>query len=332
MTTALSYAVLAPNPHNRQPWLVDLRSETEGVLYCEAERRLPVTDPFDRQITIGLGCFLELLSIAAAENGYVAKITGFPDGMPEPKLDKRPVAHIKLEKGAVKRDPLFAQILHRRSNKDLYDAARQIEASSLTKIMAVTGDKVHAQAISDNAGIKKLRDLTWKAFELEMRTPAALQESIDLMRIGKTEIEANPDGIDLGGLKLEVLSLTGILSREAMADPASAAFDQEIQMYRPVIVSSMGFVVISTDNNTRQDQLVAGAAYVWANLAATANGVSMQPLSQILREYEEMVDLYVAGHAFLQPNGGRVQMLARIGYGDKITPSPKWSASTRIMS
>ena len=30
MRRALSYAILAPNPHNRQPWLVDLKSDTEG--------------------------------------------------------------------------------------------------------------------------------------------------------------------------------------------------------------------------------------------------------------------------------------------------------------
>ncbi len=35
---------------------------------CAAEllRRLPQTDPYDRQITIGFGAFLELAAIAAA--------------------------------------------------------------------------------------------------------------------------------------------------------------------------------------------------------------------------------------------------------------------------
>ena len=87
LVRALSYAVLAPNPHNRQPWLVDLKGPEDGVLYCEADRRLPVTDPEDRQITIGLGCFLELLRIAAAEQGYRADIAPFPDGEPSPRLD-----------------------------------------------------------------------------------------------------------------------------------------------------------------------------------------------------------------------------------------------------
>jgi len=49
---ALSWALLAPNPHNRQPWLVRLDGDDALTLYVDLERRLPVTDPHDRQITI----------------------------------------------------------------------------------------------------------------------------------------------------------------------------------------------------------------------------------------------------------------------------------------
>ncbi len=43
---ALAYAILAPNPHNRQPWLADLSEPDQITLTCDAERRLPATDPF----------------------------------------------------------------------------------------------------------------------------------------------------------------------------------------------------------------------------------------------------------------------------------------------
>lgn len=65
---ALAWAVLAPNPHNRQPWLVKLPDSRpdEVWLHCDLDRRLPVTDPLDRQILIGFGCFAELFRLAAA--------------------------------------------------------------------------------------------------------------------------------------------------------------------------------------------------------------------------------------------------------------------------
>ena len=89
---ALSYAILAPNPHNRQPWLVDLSQSDQVRLYVDTTRLLPATDPFSRQITIGLGCFLELLQMAAAEDGYRVDVAPFPEGVDPRVLDGRPVA------------------------------------------------------------------------------------------------------------------------------------------------------------------------------------------------------------------------------------------------
>ena len=33
---AIAYALLAPNPHNRQPWMVDLREPDVATFYCAA--------------------------------------------------------------------------------------------------------------------------------------------------------------------------------------------------------------------------------------------------------------------------------------------------------
>ena len=71
---ALAHALLAPNPHNRQPWLVDLSQESQVTIHRDTTRDLPMTDPLNRQIFIGMGCFLETLRIAALSN-YVSIIT-----------------------------------------------------------------------------------------------------------------------------------------------------------------------------------------------------------------------------------------------------------------
>jgi len=51
----LAHALLAPNPHNLQPWIADLREAGRIHLNCDSERLLPETDPFGRQILIGCG-------------------------------------------------------------------------------------------------------------------------------------------------------------------------------------------------------------------------------------------------------------------------------------
>ena len=44
----LAHALLAPNPHNRQPWIADPCSERDIVLICDGQRLLPETDPHGR--------------------------------------------------------------------------------------------------------------------------------------------------------------------------------------------------------------------------------------------------------------------------------------------
>ena len=59
---------------------------------------------------------------------------------------------------------------------------------------------------------------------VEIETPRTYRESVDLFRIGKTEVEANPDGIDFSGPMFELLNATGQFTREAALDFESAAF------------------------------------------------------------------------------------------------------------
>jgi len=128
--SVLSYALLAPNPHNMQPWLADLGTAGEIALRLDTQRLLPVTDPNGRQILMGAGAFLELLAMAAAERGHRAEVVLFPEGEPGQRLDGKAFAKVRLVADAgVARDPLFAQVLARRTDRRAYDPARALAAA-----------------------------------------------------------------------------------------------------------------------------------------------------------------------------------------------------------
>ncbi len=332
MRRALSYAILAPNPHNRQPWIVDLKSGAEAVLTCDLNRLLPATDPFSRQIVIGLGCFLELFSIAAADQGYRADIRYFPDGEPGEKLDERPIAHLSLTKQeGLAKDRLFAQTLNRHTNREKYDMSRAVGDDALQRLRNVATDKVRIDGVGSGKLLDALRALTKDAIVTEIRTPEAYQESVDLMRIGRAEIEANPDGISLGGAFLETLGLVGILTRESVADPKSRSFQIGIDMVEEGAMTSMGFVWINTIGNDRTAQVEAGRAYMRIALQATADDLAMQPMSQALQEYSAMAPYYETIHDRLTDQSGeRVQMLARLGYAEDVGPAPRWPLEARV--
>lgn len=179
--------------------------------------------------------------------------------------------------------------------------------------------------------IAALRDLSWRAHVAEAETPRAYKESVELMRIGKAEIEANPDGIDLGGPFLEALRIAGLLSRQELADVTSDAYEQGMDMYRAILKATPAFVWLTTGANSRREQLAAGVSWVRLNLATTAMGLALHPVSQSLQEYPEMATLLKAVHIKVGAGPGeRVQMLGRLGYGPETGPSPRWPLENRI--
>jgi hypothetical protein len=327
---ALSYAILAPNPHNRQPWLVRLDGRMGITLYCQLDRRLPETDPYDRQIMIGLGCFGELLRIAAAEDGFDARIEWFPAGMPDGKrLNDLPIAQIEFIKGSTP-DPLFKQVLNRRSTKEPFDTSRQVDDATLADLK---GNDPNIQTTKDTQLVAKLRGLTMDAFMVEIETARTYKESIDLMRIGNKAVAANPDGIDLGGGLFSIMKNLGFITPEKLADPNSQAYKQGIPPFRDIMYSSMAYSWITSSGNTRMDQVKVGIKYLISNLKAAELGLSMHPISQALQEYPEMEALYQELHELITiKSPGRIQMLARLGYGPQVVFSPRWPLKTRMKS
>jgi hypothetical protein len=312
---------------------VQLEGDDALTLYVDLERRLPATDPFDRQITIGCGALLELLRLAAAEEGYDAQITAFPEGMPEvsSRLDARPVARVTFVSGAASPDPLFAHVLARHTNREVYEA-RDVEPAKLAALVSA-GTAYGLQAVScgNDQTAERLRDITWRGHEMESLTDYTMQESIDLMRIGPAEVARHRDGISLEGPFIGLGKLVGAVSREALADPKSDAFKQGLDMYRPLAASARAFVWLVNDGAIRDGQIAAGRAYMRLTLEAAAEGLAIHPWSQTLQEYPEMAALYREVHDLIGA-GGRVQMLARAGYAKPVVPAPRRGLDAHLMS
>ncbi|MEL7090799.1 MAG: twin-arginine translocation pathway signal protein [Pseudomonadota bacterium] len=326
---ALSHAILAPNPHNRQPWIVELNGADALTLYFDTDKQLPHTDPFDRQLTIGLGCFLELMRMSALAAGFRTDITLFPEGEDAAGLDTRPIAHVTFVPATPVTDPLFAHVLARRSTKEPYDTTRPVPQTALDRIIS-TARHTQLGGSVDPDSIAHWRALTTDALMIEIETPHTYRESVDLMRIGKAEVNANPDGIDLNGAMLDALALTGVLTREALLDTTSTGYLEGVKAVTANTTTAMGHLWMVTPDNSRRSQIAAGADWLRTNLACTAEGLGFQPLSQALQEYPEMAALYAQTHADLAPDGGTVQMLARIGYGPTVPVSPRWPITAKM--
>ena len=314
--SALSFALLAPNPHNRQPWLAELSGSDTVILHRDKTLNLPHTDPFDRQLTIGMGCFLELMVIAAAETGHAVDLTLFPDG------ETGPVARAVFRPGAAP-DPLFSHVMDRRSCKEPFadQPVSQDQADALAAF---------AEIHTDATTVADLKALTWEAWQIEAETPRTWKESVDLLRIGKAEINANPDGIDLSGPMFDTLGPLGIINRADLMSTDSTGFRQTVASYKDMLDATPAYAVLRSDGNTREDQIIAGRRWLRLNLATTALGLALHPVSQALQEYPEMAGPYARAHALLAEPGQTVQMLGRLGHGPMTPVTPRWPLEAKL--
>lgn len=323
----LSHALLAPNPHNRQPWRVSLPGDDEIVVSLDPDRLLPHTDPFGRQILVGTGAFLELLSMAAAERGYRAQTEFFPEGafagdLKTSAFDNRPVARIRLlADEAIAPDPLFSQVFGRHTERGAYDLNNALPAQTEAALQATTSNKTVTIGIAQRAGqsaslASSVFDLAKQAWAIELKTPRTMMESVELLRVGAGEIAKYRDGISITDPMLVMLNKVGLFDRSAPPDPEGSIVAGQIDEFNQHIESTPGIFWLKTADNSRQSQLVAGQAYVRAQLAATSLDLVMQPISQGLQEYPEVATLYAQLQQSLQANptaGPTVQMLCRIG-------------------
>ena len=181
---ALGYAILAPNSHNRQPWLVDLSQRDAIVLYVDRQRMLPETDPWYRQIVVSQGTFIESLVIALKERGIAPTVALFPEGEFEPRqVDSRPVARISWTVGAAAppRDPLFAQLLLRHTAKVAYDTTREVKPATLQMLRDAVADLAADAPVRFGSTIEpalrdELRKLCWESAKAELLTPRTVME------------------------------------------------------------------------------------------------------------------------------------------------------------
>lgn len=330
----LAHAILAPHSHNLQSWIVDLATPDTLVLYLDPTRLLPETDPYARQMMMSQGTFLALLEMAAKQRGLLADITLFPEGAFDPlTVDGRPTARITLSPSAtVQPDPLFQHVFRRHTNREAY-VARYPTAEALQAI----GDSQAGYPVrwgftaETDPGLDQHRAIAKTAWQIELETPRTLLESYQVLRIGPREIVEHRDGISLNSPMVRALTALGLFDRTQASRPGDSAIAGQIRDFNQKIDATPAFFWMISPDNQRATQVAAGMAYVRAQLAATAHGLSMHPLQQALQEYPEQAQPHSAIRLLTGASETEtVQMWARLGYGPQVGPSPRRGVAAHL--
>ncbi|MFM9928298.1 twin-arginine translocation pathway signal protein [Variovorax sp. H27-G14] len=334
----LGYAILAPHSHNLQSWLVDLRVPDEIVLHCDLTRLLPETDPFARQIMMSHGTFLELLDIAARERGLRAEIALFPEGPFGPSTpDLRPVARVRLvADSAVRKDPLFTQILKRRTNRSAYDLGRPVSADAwraMAQSVKPNPLRFGFSGLDQPDVLERHRAIAAEAWRVELTTPRMVMESYKVLRVGAAEIGQHRDGLFVLDSIPVLMSKVGLFDRSKAPAPDAYVTTSQIKAFKHKLDTTPAFLWMVSDGNDRATQVNAGRAYARVQLAAAAFGVSLHPLQQALQEYPEQATPHADIRSLLDaPEPARtVQMWARAGFAPPVGPAPRRGVDAQLI-
>ncbi|WP_395688830.1 hypothetical protein [Caenimonas koreensis] len=264
-----------------------------------------------------------------------ADIELFPEGEFGPvKVDARPTARIRLAQDpAAQRDALFAQILHRHTHRGAYEP-RVPQAAALAAIdsaATMTGARNGFVTDDDAALVSQHRAIASEAWGIELVTPRTILESYNVLRIGPAEIARHRDGLSVNTPMLRAINALGLFDRTKAPGPDDTATRSQIDELNKNMAATPAFYWMVTAANDRKTQINAGRAYVRAQLAATAQGLVMQPLSQALQEYPEQAAPYAQIHKLAGAQGGTVQMWTRLGYAKPAQPAPRRGVDAHIL-
>jgi hypothetical protein len=308
----IAFAVRAPSGHNTQPWQFSVEQDTVRI-YPDLSRRLPVVDPDDHALFISLGCALENLVVAAAQQGLVASVDYFPSDEPEECL------RVRLSEGADEdTDALFRAIPERQSNRGTYDG-RAIDASNLARIMeANLRDCVEVRAFRvGDPDIEPMIGFVREGNIAQFNDPAFVAELVSWIRFSRREVSDRQDG--LAAVALGFPAVPRWLGRWIMTTlvkPEAEAARQE-----KAIRSSSLLLLFIARGNDKQHWVDVGRSFERIALTAASLGIAHAHVNMPCEVAP--IRRRLAVHLGLD-NGEQPLLLIRLGYARKrLPPSPR---------
>jgi len=294
------YGVLAPSNRNSQPWRFTLGAD-QITLHAEFSRWQRISDSHQRELYVSLGCALENLLIALEHFGFGHVVTLCPDAEDDSIaaqvaiLDKPMVSPFRTAS-------MFRAITRRHTGHGRY-RNRTVAPDILRRLRNCNVDQDLTLFLTRDPAIKRLAtELMLKGDALGLSNREYREELAECIGAG-----------NFGGPWLLALAQQFAVAHLGVAKAIARG------NYK-ALGSSPVFGLISGGTSHRPVQMKAGQLLERLYLAATARGLSLQPISQLLETPK-----VTATFSKLFRAGGVPLLPFRLGYADAPAhPTPRW--------
>ena len=261
-------ATRAPSVHNTQPWR--WRGAPHSLeLYADRSRQLPVSDPDGRNLVISCGIALHHAQVAADALGWSAVVTRLPDP-DQPDL----LARLSLVPSPPSRHaPKLLEAIDRRCTDRRRFTSWPVPDEQLTHLAAQASSRgARALPLSDVSERFHAELLINRAIDIQYADPLVMHEQQSWIDHGTV------DGVPTGVLPLP----RDVRSRR----PGRFATGLVDDMGGGEVEAPDGLVVLCAPTDDPAAWLTAGEGLSSMWLAATLEGLSVVPISQVIEVAE----------------------------------------------
>ena len=253
-------AILSSNAYNSQPWLFRV-TERQIELYADNRRNLGAFDPYLREMYLSLGCALENLALAGKACGFKTTIRMVPGKLallsdsPQPVL----VSRVSLKASKPEHGELYEAIPHRHTNREPFEASREVPAEFIHELEASTKDKsgVKLLTFTGKEDIDAMVDVIADCSGKFLGDPEVRRSVQPWLRTTQAQIEQRRDGF--------------------LLDPKNSR-NATLEAYANLMRTGRLFGLIAVrDRYDKRLTLRAGRVWQRAHLLAAARGLAARP-------------------------------------------------------
>ena len=280
--------ILAANPHNTQPWLFKVTANRIEV-FADTSRHLGAMDVYLREMHIGLGCAIENMLLAASANGFKPHLNLIPLDLTSltPNLKSVLCATIDLSPANPPISDLYKVIPMRHTDRAVYDKIRKVASVDLEKINSFSrnDDQVKVVLFTEEKDLALFTKGSVQSTKDIISDKTMAHDSAKWFRHSWDDVQKYKDGpyIDTAGVSPIMRALVKMMPPVSEETENKYWLDATISTLNSTPV--MGLITVR-DLYERSQTMRAGQVWQRMHLWTTTQGMSMQPVNQMM----EVVD------------------------------------------